>query len=60
MTIKTILLGAAGLCAAMTAPAQAAQGDVLVRVRGIMVAPNERSGSVLPGFPGEKVRSITA
>ncbi|MET0371966.1 MAG: OmpW family outer membrane protein [Sphingobium sp.] len=38
------------------APAQAKQGDVLVRVRGIMVAPNEKSGSVLPAFPGEKVK----
>lgn len=32
-----------------------AAGDVLLRVRTIMVAPNERSGSVLPAFPGEKV-----
>ena len=56
MNFKTILLGATGFCAAMAAPAQAAQGDVLVRLRGIMVAPNERSGSVLPGFPGEKVK----
>ncbi|MCE3590589.1 hypothetical protein LXJ59_28795, partial [Escherichia coli] len=31
-------------------------GDVLLRLRAIMVAPNERSGSVLPAFPGEKVR----
>ncbi|WP_076070618.1 OmpW/AlkL family protein [Sphingomonas montana] len=31
-------------------------GDALVRVRAIMVAPNERSGSVLPTFPGERVR----
>ena len=28
---------------------------MLVRVRGIMVAPTEKSGSILPGFPGEKV-----
>ena len=56
MTIKTILLGTACAAAAMAAPAQAAQGDVLVRLRGIMVAPNENSGSVLPGFPGEKVK----
>ena len=56
MTIKTILLGAAAVGAVISAPVQAAQGDVLVRVRGIMVAPNERSGSVLPGFPGEKVK----
>jgi outer membrane protein len=56
MTIKTILLGAATTCTAIAAPAQAAQGDVLVRLRGIMVAPNERSGSVLPAFSGEKVK----
>jgi outer membrane protein len=31
-------------------------GDVLVRARTILVAPNETSGSVLPAFPGEKVR----
>ncbi|WP_242123514.1 OmpW family outer membrane protein [Sphingobium sp. Sx8-8] len=60
MTIKTILLAAAG-CAIIAAPAQAAttglaKGDVLVRLRGIMVAPNEKSGSVLPAFPGEKVK----
>ncbi|MGF7148024.1 outer membrane protein [Sphingomonas zeicaulis] len=30
-------------------------GDVLLRARAIIVAPNEKSGSVLPGFPGEKV-----
>lgn len=30
-------------------------GDVLVRARAIIVAPNEKSGSVLPAFPGEKV-----
>ncbi len=36
-------------------PAQAEAGDVLVRVRGILVAPNEDSGSVLPAFPGEEV-----
>lgn len=31
-------------------------GDVLLRARAIMVAPNEKSGSVLPAFPGEKVK----
>ncbi|UZW57179.1 OmpW family protein [Sphingobium sp. JS3065] len=56
MSIKTILLGAAAGCVALAGPAQAAQGDVLVRLRGIMVAPNEKSGSVLPAFPGEKVK----
>ena len=31
-------------------------GDVLIRARAILVAPNERSGSVLPAFPGETVK----
>lgn len=31
-------------------------GDVLVRLRAILVAPNESSGSILPAFPGEKVK----
>ncbi|MBB4619623.1 OmpW/AlkL family protein [Sphingomonas abaci] len=31
-------------------------GDVLLRLRAIMVAPNERSGSILPAFPGEEAR----
>jgi outer membrane protein len=56
MTIKTLLLAGAALAGAIAAPAQAAQGDVLVRLRGIMVAPNEKSGSVLSAFPGEKVK----
>lgn len=28
---------------------------MLLRARAIIVAPNEKSGSVLPGFPGEKM-----
>lgn len=31
-------------------------GDVLIRARAILVAPNEKSGDILPGFPGEKAR----
>ena len=42
--------------AAMAAPAYAEQGDLLVRLRGIVVAPNESSGSIGPSFPGEKVK----
>ncbi|MCC4234312.1 outer membrane beta-barrel protein [Sphingobium soli] len=53
--IKTLLLAAAGAAVFASAPAQAKQGDILVRLRGIVVAPNEKSGSVLPAFPGEKV-----
>lgn len=61
MTIKAFLGGAAISAAiiagaATATPAQAKQGDVLVRLRAIMVAPNEKSGSVLPAFPGEKVK----
>ena len=32
-----------------------AKGDVLVRVRALMVAPTEKSGPVLPAFPGATV-----
>lgn len=48
------LIAAAAMFSAAT-PALAEAGDVLVRVRGILVAPNEKSGSVLPAFPGERV-----
>ena len=51
---KLLLITAAAIGLAAT-PAQAKQGDILFRVRGIMVAPNEKSGSILPAFPGEKV-----
>lgn len=40
---------------ALAQPAHAEAGDVLVRLRGIVVAPNEDSGGILPGFPGEGV-----
>ncbi|WP_210357289.1 OmpW/AlkL family protein [Sphingomonas beigongshangi] len=65
---RTVFIGAAGALAlsAVAAPAAAQtnadhqtgvkSGDVLLHVRAIMVAPNERSGSVLPAFPGEKVQ----
>ncbi|MDT9599586.1 OmpW/AlkL family protein [Sphingosinicella rhizophila] len=52
--MKKILLGL--LVAAAAQPAQAEAGDLLIRVRGIMVAPNEDSGSILPAFPGEEVK----
>jgi outer membrane protein len=47
------LVGAATI--AMAGTAQAAQGDVLVRLRAIDVIPTESSSSVLPSFPGEEV-----
>lgn len=57
MTIKPLMLAAAvaGAVVFVAPAAQAKQGDVLIRLRGIVVAPNEKSGSVLPAFPGEKV-----
>jgi len=54
--MKLLFVPAAAAAALLAMPAQAKQGDVLVRVRAIMVAPNEDSGSVLPGFPGEEVK----
>lgn len=63
--IKSLAVGAT-MAMAMAAPAFAetdpaprqgiAAGDVLLRVRTILVAPNETSGSILPAFPGERVR----
>lgn len=51
--------GAAAMLYAPSAFAQEEgikQGDLLVRVRAIMVAPNERSGGIVPTFPTEKVK----
>ncbi|SNT00644.1 outer membrane protein [Sphingomonas laterariae] len=45
-----------GSAAAIAPPAHAEAGDVYLRLRGIVVAPNESSGSILPAFPGEKVK----
>jgi len=42
--------------ATVAAPACAAQGDVLVRLRGIIVAPNESSSGIKPTFSAEKVK----
>ncbi|TKW70068.1 MAG: OmpW family protein [Staphylococcus hominis] len=55
----TYLCCAAALLLAAPAHAQPttgiAAGDVLVRLRGIMVAPNEKSGTIQPAFPAERV-----
>ena len=40
MRIKTFLLAGAMAGALVAGPAQAKQGDILLRVRAIMVAPN--------------------
>lgn len=42
--------------AAAAQPAYAEAGDWQVRLRGILVAPNEKSGDILPAFPGQKVQ----
>ncbi|UYY60294.1 outer membrane beta-barrel protein [Sphingomonas sp. S2-65] len=41
-------------CAQSEARTGIQAGDVLLRARAILVAPNERSGDILPAFPGEK------
>ena len=46
------LLGAA---AALVSPAFAEQGDLLVRLRGIIVAPTDESSAAQPTFPGATV-----
>lgn len=53
MTKTKVMLGV--LLATAALPAHAAQGDVLVRVRAILVAPNESSSGILPALPTEKV-----
>jgi len=65
--MKTILLGTAALIAAgMATPAAAqdrtglAAGDVLLRLRGIVVAPNDSSGGINPTFPTEHIKVDTA
>lgn len=51
---QALMLGAA-LAALGSAPAAAEQGDILVRLRAITVAPLEDSSAVLPTFPGAEV-----
>jgi outer membrane protein len=48
--VRSILLSAVAF-AAMAAPAAAEQGDFLVRLRGIYLAPQDDSGPVLPAVP---------
>lgn len=51
---RPIILSLVSIVAVAT-PAQAERGDFLVRLRGIVVAPTEHSGPVLPSFPTGKV-----
>jgi outer membrane protein len=50
--MKKVLLAALAVTIAAQ-PAHAEAGDILLRLRGIVVAPNEDSGDILPAFPGE-------
>jgi outer membrane protein len=53
--MKTQYLAAAALAAAVATPAQAEQGDWLLRGRAILVAPTEDSGGIEPTFPNDEV-----
>lgn len=55
--MQTILIkcAAGALLAGTAAAAHAEAGDVLIRLRGIVVAPNEDSSDIEPAFPGEQV-----
>jgi len=54
--MKHALTLSALLAASLAAPAAHAEaGDVLIRLRGIVVAPTEESSAVLPAFPGGEV-----
>lgn len=55
----SIVLAAAGIAAAVPAQAQDTgikAGDVLVRLRAIMVAPTEKAGPITPGVPTGSVK----
>jgi outer membrane protein len=59
--MRSFVLAASAIAALVAAsPAAAAQGDWLVRLRGIVVAPQDSSGPVLPTFPGATVSVSTA
>jgi outer membrane protein len=53
--MRTSPIVALALLSSAAMPAYAEAGDVLLRGRAIIVAPNEDSGSILPAFPGEGV-----
>lgn len=49
--MRFVALAALAAAASFTTSAAAEQGDWLVRLRGIIVAPNEDAGAVMPTFP---------
>jgi outer membrane protein len=55
MRIQAAFAAAAVALTAVPAHAQTEAGDVLVRLRGIVVSPTEKSGPVLPAFPTGEV-----
>jgi outer membrane protein len=55
MKTTTMMVTMAALLAGVAAPAQAAAGDFLVRLRVIDVIPNESGGGIQPAFPNEPV-----
>ncbi|MCH4894646.1 outer membrane beta-barrel protein [Sphingomonas sp. SFZ2018-12] len=58
--LKSLSVAAVIATLAVTAPAQAKQGDVLVRLRGIVVAPTGTSDGIAPSFPTGRVKVGTA
>ena len=60
---NSVTLAALGLLASLAMPGAAMaqsiepleKGDTLVRVRGIVIAPQDSSSGILPTFPGETV-----
>jgi len=55
LNFKPYLAGLVIACG-IAGPANAAAGDTLIRLRGIIVAPNESSSGITPTFPTEKVK----
>lgn len=53
--MKNLVRAGLAVMTLVSAPAHAAEGDILLRVRGILVAPNEDSSGINPAFPTEKV-----
>jgi outer membrane protein len=53
--MKTSLFSALGLALVASAPAHAEAGDVIARLRGIIVSPTETSSGVQPTFPTGRV-----
>ncbi len=53
--MRTLLFAAAVLSVGLSGPAHADAGDWLVRLRGVIIAPTDDAGPVLPAFPAGSV-----